>query len=150
MIVKYISTRLQYKRMQEAVRALPSDILEAKKRAYKYWLDKLIIEHFKVGADSRLNYTPNKPEYNAWKIKKFGVATPLMLHGVLMRSASKGIIIKLKTGIKILWSNAPVYGKYQIEAGRNWQKRDKEDLSRIRVVFKKELISLRRIRLASI
>jgi len=150
MIVKYISTRLQYKKMQPAINALPRDILEARKRAYQYWLDKLIIEHFKVGASSRLNYKPNKPEYDAWKVKKFGVATPLVLYGVLMREASKGIIRKLKTGIKILWSNAPVYGKYQVEAGRDWQKRDALDLRRIRVVFKRELTKLRRLRLATV
>ena len=119
--------------------------METYKKTIEFYVDKLIIRHFLPGYGRSAGWTPNSPEYQAWKRKRFGDLPQLVLRGKLKSDARKGRPNKQGKKYVVRWygKSAQTYGKIQSKRGRNWaipSSRDSRDMIR---KFKSEFKKLR-------
>lgn len=126
----------QYRRIQSS---LALDKLNAKKKAIKWFIDNLLIEHFQIGNTKKYGYTPNKPSYDAWK-KKHGNNIQLVLSGELQKAVMASARVNRDATLKV---SVPKYGIYQIELGRDFMKPNSQELSIINKKYKEFLKEIR-------
>jgi len=129
-------TKAQFARIQSS---LALDKLNAKKKAIKWFIDNLLIEHFQAGNTQRYGYTPNKPSYDAWK-KKFGGNIQLVLSGELQKAVMASARVNNNATLRV---SIPKYGIYQIELGRDFLKPNSKEMTQINKQFRKYLIEIR-------
>lgn len=137
MTIQATVTQAQYARIQSS---LALDKLNAKKKAIKWFIDNLLIEHFQVGNTQRYGYAPNKKKYDDWK-KKHGNNIQLVLSGELQKAVERTARVNNDATFKV---SVPKYGIYQIELGRDFLKPNSKEIKQINKQFKKFLIEIRK------
>lgn len=142
-MITAVVTPAQYNRIQSS---LALDKLNAKKKAIKWFIDNLLIEHFQAGNTQRYNYTPNKPTYDAWK-KKHGGNIQLVLSGELQKAVEATARVNPNGTFKV---SIPKYGIYQIELGRDFLKPNSTELKLINRQYRKYLLEIRKKTVESI
>jgi hypothetical protein len=130
-------TKAQFARIQSS---LALDKLNAKKKAIKWFIDNLLIEHFQAGNTTRYGYAPNKPSYDAWK-KKFGNNIQLVLSGELQKAVMASAKVSNSATLKV---SVPKYGIYQIELGRDFLKPNSNEIKLVNKMFRKFLVEIRK------
>lgn len=136
-------TQAQFNRIKSS---LALDQLNAKKKAIKWFIDNLLIEHFQSGNTQRYGYTPNNPKYDAWK-KKHGNNIQLVLSGELQKAVMASARVNNNATLKV---SVPKYGIYQIELGRDFLKPNSVELKKINAQYKKFLLEIRQKTVATI
>jgi hypothetical protein len=107
--------------------------------ALKYYIWRIIGRHFGFNNTQKYGYTPNTPEYQRQKQKKFGNLPQLVLTGELKRAAENAQVVNNK-----IQFNIPNYGLYQIDLGRDFITPTEDEQREILGVFRRELIRLAR------
>lgn len=101
-----------------------------------YWKVELP-NRFNFGNTLMYNYTPNTAKYEAQKLKKWGNKPQLVASGNLKQRVITSMRVN-KNGMEIRY---PIYGKYQIEAGRDFLKFRNIDIiemrKRTKILFRK-------------
>jgi hypothetical protein len=136
-------TQVQYSRIMSS---LALDKLNAKKKAIKWFIDNLLIEHFQIGNTQRYGYAPNKKKYDEWK-HKHGNNIQLVLSGELQKAVERTARVNNNATFKV---TIPKYGIYQIELGRDFLKPNSNEMKKINSQFKKYLVEIRKKTVASI
>ena len=95
--------------------------------AVREYFNEEFKDRFNFGNTLKYNYTPNTEKYEAKKIKKYGPRPQLVVSGNLRNSVQKFIVNK--NGMRLRY---PIYGKYQIEMGRDFLKFRDRDLKSIK------------------
>ena len=116
------------------------------KKTLEFYVDKLIIKHFLGNYGRRAGWTPNSPEYQAWKRKRFGNLPQLVLTSRLKREATRGKAVKRSSkNFVIRWSGkaSKTYGIIQKRKGRDWAVPSKRDDKAMLKFYKMELKRLR-------
>lgn len=147
MIVMKVKDKVDFNKMLRNLKALPSDRIRAKKYAMDWWIAKHLIERFQEGNQARFRYPPLSPEYERWKMKKFGNKPLNVLYGLLLRASTNAQVTELKNGLKIIWG-VPDYAKYMIDMGRDWRKMDDLDYKRLRMKEYNELVKIRKAKIS--
>lgn len=129
-------TPAQYSRIKSS---LALDKLNAKKKAIKWFIDNLLIEHFQAGNTQRYGYKPNKPSYDAWK-KKYGNNIQLVLSGELKKAVEATARVNSDASFRV---SVEKYGLYQIRLGRNFMKPNSMEIRKINAQYKKFLKEIR-------
>jgi hypothetical protein len=136
-MITAVVTPAQYNKIKSS---LALDKLNAKKKAIKWFIDNLLIEHFQAGNTQRYGYKPNKPSYDAWK-KKHGSNIQLVVSGELQKAVQATAKVNPNGTFKV---NVPKYGLYQIELGRDFLKPNSSELNLINKQYKKYLLEIRK------
>ena len=136
-------TKAQFARIQSS---LALDKLNAKKKAIKWFIDNLLIQHFQVGNTARYGYAPNKPSYDAWK-KKFGNNIQLVLSGELQKAVMASAKVSNSATLKV---SVPKYGLINIKLGRDFLQPNSKEIKLINKMYKKFLIEIRKKTVSSI
>lgn len=129
-------TQEQFGRIQSS---LALDKLNAKKKAIKWFIDNLLIEHFQVGNTQKYGYKPNKLKYEEWK-KKHGGNIQLVLSGELKKAVEKSAKVSNRAELVV---NVPEYGLFQIKLGRDFLKPNSRELKKINQMYRKFLKEMR-------
>jgi hypothetical protein len=137
MTIQATVTQAQYSKIKSS---LALDQLNAKKKAIKWFIDNLLIEHFQVGNTKRYGYTPNSPTYDAWK-KKHGGNIQLVLSGELQKAVMTSARVNRDATLKV---SVPMYGIYQIELGRDFLKPNSREMSIINKKYREFLKEIRK------
>lgn len=130
-------TPAQYSRIQSS---LALDKLNAKKKAIKWFIDNLLIEHFQSGNTQRYGYKPNTISYDAWK-KKHGLNIQLVVSGRLQKAVQASARVSSDATLKV---TIPEYGIFQIELGRDFLKPNSAEIKRINTKYRQFLVEIRR------
>ena len=108
----------------------------AQQATREYWKVELP-NRFNFGNTLMYNYTPNTDKYEAQKLKKWGSKPQLVASGNLKQRVISSMKVN-KNGMQMTY---PIYGKYQIEAGRDFLQFRKKDISEMRkrtkILFRK-------------
>jgi hypothetical protein len=126
--------------------ALALDKINAKKKAIRWFIDNLLIEHFQIGNTQRYGYTPNSAKYEAWK-KKFGGNIQLVLSGKLKEAVIRSARTTNEAKIKV---SVPEYGIINIQLGRDFLKPNSQELKIISKKYKEFLVQIRKKTVATI
>lgn len=130
-------TPAQYQRIQSS---LALDKLNAKKKAMRWYIDNLLIQHFQKGNTLKYGYKPNKAAYNEWKRKHGGGNIQLVLSGELRDAVMMSARVNNSATLTV---NVPQYGIYQMELGRDFLKPDSKDMKLINKMYRKFLMEIR-------
>lgn len=136
MTIQASVTKSQFARIQSS---LALDKLNAKKKAIKWFIDNLLIEHFQAGNTQRYGYKPNSPSYDAWK-KKHGGNIQLVLSDELQKAVMASAKVNNNATLRV---SIPIYGIYQIELGRDFLKPNSKEIKQINKMYKKFLVDIR-------
>lgn len=138
MAINATVTPAQFAKIKQA---LPLDKLNAKKKAIKWFIDNLLIEHFQAGNTAKYGYTPNSPKYQEWK-RKHGLDpnVQLVLSGRLKQEVLRSAKVTNKATLRV---SVPEYGIYQIELGRDFLEPNSSELRLLNKQYKKFLQEIR-------
>lgn len=136
-MIKAVVTPAQYNMIQ---RTLANDKLSAKKKAIRWFIDNLLMEHFQAGNTERYGYEPNKPAYDAWK-RKHGNNIQLVMSGELKAAVETTARVNPNGTFRV---DVPKYGIYQIELGRDFLEPNSKELTLINRQFRKFLKEIRK------
>lgn len=128
-----------------SLQKIPGMTTEAVREAVDYYGKKLIVRHFQTGNATAYNYPALSPQYKKRKSRRYGNTPQLVASGRLKKrvvATAKGISISPREVRLIV--KYPIYGAYQVQAGRNWYNPNKRDWRDILRKCRRALSSKRR------
>jgi hypothetical protein len=132
--------------IEAPLNTIKMDIKRAKVVAMKWYIKSLLETHFKFGNAEKYNYPPLTKKYKAWKEKHFPGKPMLNLSGKLRQAVMSARVDPRTADIVI--DSLPDYAEYVAEI-RDFLTPNDEDLALIDVEFQKELLRIRRGRIAT-
>jgi hypothetical protein len=130
--------------VQKVLKSLPFHLDASIKEMLEYYMEKIMVRHFKFGNTTAYNYPRLDPKYAARKLARYGRKPTLVASGKLKREVTSNYrVFRNRRGSWSIQIKIPNYGNFVIEKGFDWRKvnkRDERDLTRY---YRKDLYKRR-------
>ena len=125
-------TQLSIRKATQSLRQLPNACEEPVGVALRLYARRIEKRHFDFDAPTRYRYKPNKPKYEARKLKAVGRKPQLVYSGRLKREVATRWQVYKRLNRYVLRFRYPTYGKYQRLAGRDFISPNADDVKRMK------------------
>lgn len=99
----------------------------ALQQGVREWAEEELPKRFEFGNTNKYNYIPNTIQYENRKFKTYGNQPQLVVNGHLKDQ----VVNLVKVSSRAMVLTYPIYGRYQIENGRDFTKMRDEDSKEI-------------------